>query len=82
VYSDKACRGDTSTDNNPAYYTVSTSPQDALACRQQCVAPQCAAVAYTEGRCELWARAVFAVADSPGTTCYVRVGTSLFCFYV
>jgi len=54
---DRACRGSSATDNNPAHYRVVSGASEAeckQACREQ---SGCKGIEHSNGRCELWTRA-------------------------
>ncbi|CAE7289499.1 PKHD1L1 [Symbiodinium sp. CCMP2592] len=53
---DRACRGESSSDNSPAHYTVVQKDSLKL-CKKACEeTPNCVGVEYSSARCELWTR--------------------------
>mmetsp|Transcript_26993 Transcript_26993/g.81320 ORF Transcript_26993/g.81320 Transcript_26993/m.81320 type:complete len:511 (-) Transcript_26993:248-1780(-) len=71
---DRACRGATSTDDSPTYYTVFHQINTLQDCQTLCeLEPQCKGVEYSqEGRCEVWTRpgGVQATKTVAGYSCY------------
>ncbi|CAJ1350015.1 unnamed protein product [Effrenium voratum] len=73
----QACRGSTSSDNNPAHYTVAPGAGSEAACKQACrVHGGCMGIEYSPGRCELWTRpeGIQATAPLPSFACLAYHG--------
>lgn len=72
---DRACRGDSASDNSEDHYEVRAPVPSLAACRALCEQqqPRCKGVEYSErfARCELRTReaGIFATAPAPGFTC-------------
>ncbi|CAE7606018.1 cbh2 [Symbiodinium natans] len=68
---DKACRGASSRDNSPGYYSVFFR-MSLDECKVQCALNEdCRGIEHSKrGRCEVWVRAIEASADVPGFSCY------------
>jgi len=69
----RACRGATSTDNSPTYYTLTRSIRSLPECEALCERePQCKGIEYSQGRCEVWTRpgGIQATATVAGYSCY------------
>lgn len=66
---DRACRGDSSTDNSDTYYTV-VSVTSLEECQEQCkLTENCQGVEFKGSRCELWKRPILASKRLGGYTC-------------
>jgi len=75
---DRACRGASEADSLTSYYTVHVNVASLDSCKSLCsFTAACTGVEYskTEGRCEVWTRAVGTSAPLKGYTC-LRVANS------
>eukprot|EP00440_Ansanella_granifera_P015467 gb/GFBE01016813.1/.p1 GENE.gb/GFBE01016813.1/~~gb/GFBE01016813.1/.p1 ORF type:complete len:906 (+),score=172.47 gb/GFBE01016813.1/:1-2718(+) len=66
----RACRGKSSADNLPSYYTVQDGVTSLETCQALCrVALFCTGVEFSPGRCELWTTKIGASIAVAGFTC-------------
>ena len=68
---DQVCRGASSTDNSPNYFSV-IAVSNLRDCQERCMErrwPKCVGIEYSFKRCELWNREIKATLHKGGNTC-------------
>ena len=75
----RACRGASTSDNNPANYAVVSGVHRLSDCQTECLqAAGCVGIEFSSGRCEVWTRAdgIEATIELSGFTCQRLIGAS------
>ena len=75
----RACRGASTSDNNPANYVIVSGVQRLGDCQTECIqAVGCVGIEFSPGRCEVWTRpdGIQATIGLSGFTCQRFIGAS------